>query len=69
MRRNPSRLLRVALAAALAMPLLGTGPCVQLTEDALIDGFFSALTPIVVDRLEDTLAQNEADNGVTGDGP
>lgn len=45
--RKTGRRRRLALAA-LALPLLSTGTCLQLTQDALITGFFNAFTAEIV---------------------
>lgn len=43
----------------LGLPLLGTGACVQIVQDAVIEGFFNAATPLLVDRAEERLALDE----------
>jgi hypothetical protein len=49
------RLRRVAAVTALTLPLLASGPCVQLSRSAAIDGFFNALTTVLVDQLAQRL--------------
>jgi hypothetical protein len=50
------RRLRLAGAAlVLALPLLATGPCLLTAEQALINGFFDAVTPMLVDRFASEL--------------
>jgi len=37
------------------LPLLATGPCVEIAQDALISGFFTAVTRVLVDEAETCL--------------
>ncbi len=45
---------RVALVL-LGLPLLATGPCLLTAQQALINGFFDAVTPLLVERVADEL--------------
>lgn len=40
----------------MALPLLATGPCLTIAEQATIAGFFNALRPLLVDAAETWLA-------------
>ncbi len=46
---------RCVWLAVLALPLCAAGPCVQLIEDALIQGFFDATTPLLIERVQASL--------------
>ena len=55
------RWLGRGLAAAIfAVPLLASGPCVQIGQNATITGFFNALTSILVQRLQDQLGVTDS---------
>jgi hypothetical protein len=42
-------------AALLALPLLQTGACVQLTQRAVITGFFQGSTPFLIEAFDDQI--------------
>ena len=50
-----SRWFRCLTLASLASLLLATGPCLTTAEQSLINGFFDALTPLVVDQARQQL--------------
>lgn len=70
MRSVRPRLVRGLLIGLLTVPLLETGACVQIAQDAVIGGFFNVATPLLVARAESTLdqptADGQADNGDNG---
>jgi hypothetical protein len=49
---------RQALVGTLLLPLLATGPCLTTAEQSVINGFFDAVTPLLIE-------QAAADLGVT----
>jgi len=49
-RTQPSLLL-----ALLTLPLLATGPCLTMVQRSLIQGFFNAVRPIVVEQVREEL--------------
>ena len=46
---------RHAALAALLVPLLATGPCLTTAEQSIINGFFDAVTPLLVERVSEEL--------------
>lgn len=44
----------------LAMPLLTTGPCVTIGIESVIDGFFNAVNPVLIDAAADELGLQSA---------
>ncbi len=50
-----SRIRRRVLLVVLALPLLTTGTCLDIAQESLIDGFFDAVTPHLVDQAEEGL--------------
>jgi hypothetical protein len=48
-------LLRGLAAFALALPLLATGPCLTTAEQSVINGFFDAVTPLLIDYVANEL--------------
>jgi hypothetical protein len=50
-----SRVLRYLALASVVCPLLATGPCVTIAEQSVINGFFDAVTPILVDHARQEL--------------
>ena len=50
-----SRVLRCLALASLVCPLLATGPCATIAEQSVINGFFDAVTPILVDQARQDL--------------
>jgi hypothetical protein len=39
----------------LALPLLATGPCLITAEQSLINGFFDAVTPLLIEQFSQEL--------------
>jgi hypothetical protein len=54
-RLRRSRVLRYLALASVVCPLLATGPCVTIAEQSVINGFFDAVTPILVDYARQEL--------------
>ena len=59
MKPGHSRLARRLVISVLTPVLLGTGTCVQTTQEAVIDGFFNSVTPLLVDCLAARLAATD----------
>ena len=55
MKLDRSKRLRRLMIVALTLPLLASGSCMQITQGALINGFFDALTPILLDQVAQQL--------------
>ena len=62
--RLPDRKLRTLALILLALPLLVTGPCLTIANQSVINGFFNAVTPILVDRAAQALGVTPT--GTTG---
>jgi hypothetical protein len=62
--RFPGRTLRVIALGLVALPLLTTGPCLTIADQSLINGFFNAVTPLLVDEARSALGLAPA--GTTG---
>ena len=43
------------LVGLVALPLLATGPCLTIAQQSVINGFFNAVTPELVDQARTTL--------------
>jgi hypothetical protein len=41
--------------AACTFPLLSTGTCVEIATESTIEGFFNAVTPLLVERVSEEL--------------
>jgi hypothetical protein len=52
-RRNRPRLGFVLVLSA--APLFAVGPCTLIAEQAVINGFFDAVNPLLLQRVEDAL--------------
>lgn len=61
--RIRNRRFRIVIAALMCLPLLGTGPCVILVENAMIRGFFNAATRLLVAQARDHLGLTGHDGG------
>ena len=62
MTSRQSRLARETLIGLLTFPLLGTGACVDILHTAIIQGFFNAATPQLLNYVESGLsAESGAD--------
>ena len=48
-------LARRAALVLLGLPLVATGPCLITAQQALINGFFDAVTPLLIERVADDL--------------
>lgn len=46
---------RMLVLAALALPLLAAGTCVQMADRAVINGYFDALTSALVEQAKTQL--------------
>jgi len=49
------RLSRAIALLLLGLPLLATGPCLLTAEQSLINGFFDAVTPLLIQWYSDQL--------------
>ncbi len=45
-----SQFRRTIILVVLAIPLLSTGTCLTIAQDAVINGFFNAVTPLLIDQ-------------------
>lgn len=57
--RSPWRLSWFG-AAALTLPLLSVGTCSRIAQTSIVEGFFTAVTPMLVAEFEDYLADRLA---------
>ena len=55
MKNRPSWLLRALLAGTASFGLLHVGTCAQIAQEAAVEGFFSATTPLLIDYFETQL--------------
>ncbi|MFH1746846.1 MAG: hypothetical protein ABIG44_07345 [Planctomycetota bacterium] len=62
------RLTRGLLIGVLALPLLETGTCLNMTQDALVDGFFEAVTPVLIEQVKTELGLATTSNDSGNDG-
>jgi hypothetical protein len=63
MRSRQSRLVRAVLIGLLTFPLLGTGACLEIMQNAVIHGFFDTATPLLLDYVESQLASDGGSDG------
>jgi hypothetical protein len=62
--RFPLRTLRAIVLGLAALPLLTTGPCLTIANQSAINGFFNAVTPLLVDAARNALGLTPT--GTTG---
>ena len=67
MQSQRSRLSRSLLIGALTFPLLGTGTCLEITQNSLINGFFDATTPLLLEYVESQLPNSSDETKSTDD--
>jgi len=68
-RGRPRRAVRMAILVAFTAPLLAVGPCLTIAQKSAINGFFNAVTPLVVERVADDLGVSTTTGGSsTADG-
>ncbi len=68
-RTRSSRKLLAWAVIALSCPLLTTGPCLTIANESVINGFFDAVTPLLIDYARDQLGLAPLDTtGTTGTG-
>ncbi len=51
--------VRGSLLMLLGLPLLATGPCLTTAEQSIINGFFDAVTPLLIERFAEELGVSE----------
>jgi hypothetical protein len=54
-RTRLSRFGRGVALVLLGLPLLATGPCLTTAEESVINGFFDAVTPLLIERTAEDL--------------
>lgn len=57
------RLVRLAQGITIGVilvPLAGLGPCAVIAQTSVVNGFFEAVTPMLVERLRDDLGLSAA---------
>jgi hypothetical protein len=65
MRSRRSWLGRGLAVAILTVPLLASGPCVQVGQSSAITGFFNGLTAVMVQQLQDRLGLTDSTTQTT----
>ena len=67
MQSQRPRLARSFLIGILACPLLGTGPCLEITQNSIISGFFDATTLLLLEYAESQLPNGGDETESTDD--